>query len=86
MHRVSESITAAVNQQTAESAQHRFDNVRHIVMSAARETVGVISTHSNHNGNHYDSEIAAKAQEQRNLRLCISNCKNDKLKVGLKQK
>ena len=55
-------------------------------MSAPRETVGVISTHSNHNGNHYDSEIAAKAQEQRNLRLCISNCKNDKLKVGLKQK
>ena len=35
VHTVSESITAAVNQQTAESAQHHLDNVRHIVMSAA---------------------------------------------------
>ena len=55
-------------------------------MSAARETAGEISRHSNHNGNHYDSEIVVKAQEQRNLHLYISNWKNDKLKVGLKQK
>ena len=86
VHRVRESLAAAAHQQTAESAQHRLDNVRHIVMAAARETVGLISRHSNHSGNHYDSEIVTKAQEQRNLRLCISNCKDDQLKVGLKQK
>ena len=37
-----------------------------------------------HNGNHYDTD-SAKASEQRNLSFCISNCKDDQLKVGLKQ-
>ena len=87
VHRIRESLTAAaLHQQTNEPAQHRLDTVRRIVMSAARETVGVIAPHSNHKGNHYDSDIAAKTSEQRNLRLCISNCKDEQTKAGLKQK
>ena len=87
VHGIRESLTAAaLHQQANKPAQHRLDTVRHIVMSAAWETVGAIAPHSNHSGNHYDSDIAAKTSEQRNLRLCISSCKDEQTMAGLEQK
>ena len=81
MHRVREFLTAAaLHQQTNEPAQHRRDTVRHIVMSAARETVGIIAPHSNRNGN---SDIAAKTSKQKTYVSAFPTAKMNKPRQAL---
>ena len=82
-----ESLCLAAPQSTNYSAcTHHLDTVCNIVLSPAQPTVGVIPRHSKHNGNHYNRHIVVMACEKRNLCLPISNCRDDQLKVDLKQK
>lgn len=59
--------------------------MHHIVLPAAQAALGMITRYSNHNGGHFNTNIVAMAREQRDLRFRISNCRDDQLKVGLKQ-
>ena len=87
IHRVQESINDyQQKEEVKESAQTRLDTIRNIVTSAAQETVGVIPHNNIYRGINFDSELATKSKEQRNLRLQISNCKEDQLKISLKRK
>lgn len=83
IHRVRDSITASTPNKPA---QERLNNIRQILTTAAQETVGLVSQHSHHHQNQFDSEIFAKSIEQRNLRLLISNCTDDQTRCSLKQK
>ena len=83
IHRVKDCIAASTPNK---SAQERLNNIRQILTTAAKEMVGLVSHHSHHNQNQFDSEICAKSKEQRNLRLMIFNCIGDEARCSLKQK